>query len=299
MRVLITGGSGFLGAWIVRKLHETGHELRVLDLSAEPRTIAAIAGAEAAAAVTMTAGDVADGDSLTAAAAGCDAIIHLAGMLTAACAADPLRGARVNLMGTLNVFEAARRHGIARLAYASSAAVFGPEDGTTPCPVTHYGAFKLAGEGAARAYHREHGLGSTGFRPYIIYGPGRDSGMTAGPTLACRAAVRGEAFHIPYSGSSGMVYVEDVADAFCQAVAAPARDAEVFNLSGEHVRTEAIAEDIRAIVPGAAITAGGPALPFPAVIPDEATFARFPGLPRTTLREGIGRTIAFYRASSA
>ena len=122
-----------------------------------------------------------------------------------------------------NVFEAALSHGIKRIVYTSSAGVYGPDDGMTPYPTTHYGAFKLACEGSARAYWSDHGLASVGFRPFIVYGPGRETGLTAGPTLACRAAARGERYRIPYVGSAGLVYVDDVAHAYKLALL---RDAE-------------------------------------------------------------------------
>ncbi|WP_163837351.1 NAD-dependent epimerase/dehydratase family protein, partial [Providencia stuartii] len=67
-----------------------------------------------------------------------------------------------------------------------------------PRPTTHYGTFKLACEGSARAYLADRGLASIGFRPFIVYGPGRETGLTAGPSLACRAAARGESYRIPY-----------------------------------------------------------------------------------------------------
>ena len=83
----------------------------------------------------------------------------MAAILTPACQADPLRGAQINLLGTLNVFETARARGIGKVLYMSSAGVFGPDDGQHPRPTTLYGAWKLAGEGIARAYFADHGIG--------------------------------------------------------------------------------------------------------------------------------------------
>ena len=159
-----------------------------------------------------------DTDTVMSAAEGCDIVAHLAAILTPACRDNPIRGAEINLIGTLNMFLAARRHGMGRVVYMSSAGVFGPDNGHTPFPTTHYGAFKLACEGAARAYYADHGISSIGFRPFVVYGPGRESGGSAGPSLAARAAAWGEAYTIPFSGASGLVYVDDVAAAYEAAV---------------------------------------------------------------------------------
>ncbi len=296
-RILISGGTGFLGAWIARRLAARGMRLRIFDRSGDRSLVAAIAGGEAAEGAEWIVGDVVDGEAVAATARGCDAIVHLAGILTPACEADPVLGARVNLIGTLNVFEAARAHGIARIAYASSAGVFGPDDdGREPRPITQYGAFKLACEGSARAYFHDHGIASTGFRPYVVYGPGRTTGLTAGPTLACRAAARGEAYAIPYRGAAGLVFVDDVAAAYELSLDRPPEGALVLNLPGVTAESEEVADAIRAIVPGARIAVDGPLLPFIRDVPEGDLRAVLRDLPATSLGEGLERTIAFYRA---
>uniref|UniRef100_UPI001F05CD0A NAD-dependent epimerase/dehydratase family protein n=1 Tax=Burkholderia sp. LMG 13014 TaxID=2709306 RepID=UPI001F05CD0A len=179
MRVLVTGGSGFLGAWIIRRLLARGMECVSFDVRTNPRLVEALAH-ERAVAVHWRTGDIADAAATARAFDGCDAAIHLAGILTTDCAADPVRGAQVNLIGTLNVFEAARSAGLRRVLYASSAGVFGPDDGAVPLPHTHYGAFKLACEGSARAYWHDHGIASVGLRPLVVYGAGRETGSSAG-----------------------------------------------------------------------------------------------------------------------
>lgn len=298
MRVLVTGGKGFIGAWIIRRLTERGDMVRVFDLDDNRRLVAEIAGVTAARACDWIVGDIVSGRAVQEAAGGCDAIVHLAGILTPACAADPVRGAEINLIGTLNVFEAARAHGIRRIAYTSSAGVFGPDDGLTPRPTTHYGAFKLASEGSARAYLADHGIASVGFRPFIVYGPGRETGLTAGPSLACRAAARGERYVIPYTGSAGLVYVEDVADAYVRALDRTPEGAHVFNLVGTVASNDDVVRSIRHVVPDAAISVAGPALPVVADIAEGNVRSVLKGLPATSLDDGIARTIAFYRASA-
>jgi nucleoside-diphosphate-sugar epimerase len=294
MRVLITGGSGFIGAWIIRRFLADGAAIRVFDLKPNPTLVDKLCGA-AARGIDWREGDVSDTRAVRDAAAGCDLIIHLAAVLTPACQQDPIGGAEVVLIGTLNVFEAARIHAMPRVLYMSSAGVFGPDDGVTPRPTTHYGAFKLAGEGCARAYLADHRIASVGFRPLVVYGPGRETGLTAGPTLACKAAAEGKPYTIPFCGDSDFVYVDDVAAAFHLAARRPIEGARVYNVVGEKHPVATIVEQIRAIVPGARIDAAGPNLPVSAQIDPGALRRDFPDLPLTSLAEGLRATIDYYR----
>jgi len=298
-RVLITGGSGFLGAWIIRRLAQRGIAVRVFDISAERRICAEVAGPALAQSLDWRVGDIRRSDDVLHSAEDCDGIVHLAGILTPACAADPVRGAEVNLIGPLHVFEAARAQGLRQLVYASSAGVYGPDDAQHPLPATHYGAFKLAVEGAARAYWREHGLASVGFRPFVVYGPGRESGASAGPSIACRAAARGEACTIAYTGASGLVYVDDVAAAFEQALLTPLSGASVHNLVGETATVNQVMAEIRRLVPGARLDAAGPPLSIaPGIGEDQGLDALLPGRQRTPLAQGLAATVEHYRAQA-
>jgi UDP-glucose 4-epimerase len=294
MKVLVTGGSGFLGAWIVRRLARSNHQIRIFDIAANKSLVSEIAGAGADS-VEWQTGDIVDPDHVHGASEGCDAIVHLAGILTPDCRNDPIRGAKINLIGTLNVFETARKRGIGQIVYTSSAGVFGPIDGHTPCPDTHYGAFKLACEGSARAYWEDHRLGSFGFRPYVVYGPGRTTGLTAGPSLACRAAAKGQPYTIPYSGSAGLIYVDDVAAAYEAALLHAPDGAHVFNMPGEVASNDRVIAEICRVVPAAKIDIAGPALQFTPDIEQGDINAVLSGLHQTKLGEGIRQTIAFYR----
>ena len=165
---LVTGALGCIGAWVVERLLEKGDHPVVFDLGTEPRRIRDLLGPEALARVSFVQGDIANPAALGA----CmdehrvDHIVHLAGLQVPFCRADPMKGATVNVLGTVNVFEQAAKRGIQRVAYASSAAVYEREDedraGGAPCenasptPNTHYGVYKLCNEGArSRSLHRE------------------------------------------------------------------------------------------------------------------------------------------------
>jgi len=297
MRVLLTGGSGFIGSWIIRRLVARGISVRVFDRVGDHRFLDQLLGGQSSL-VEWCIGDIEDAAALGAAAADCDHILHLAALLANICRDDPVRGARINLIGTLNVFEAARQRGIQGITYMSTAGVFGPESATIPQPSTHYGAFKLACEGSARAYWQDHGISSTGFRPTSVYGPGREVGLSAGPTLACRAAVRGEAYDIPFTGTVDLLYVDDVAAAFEAALLAGASGARCYNLLGRVTSIDELLTAIRAHVPDARIGARGPELPIhPRIVPDRHS-EDFPSLTRTALARGIASTIDFYRGGN-
>jgi nucleoside-diphosphate-sugar epimerase len=217
----------------------------------------------------------------------------------------------VNVVGTLNVFEAARACGIGRVSYASSAAVYGPDDcgaggeGTppteaTPCtPGSHYGVYKVANEGNARVYFAEGGVSSVGLRPLTVYGVGRDFGMTSDPTRAMKAAVAGRPFEMRFSGATDYQYVADCADAFIAgADPSVAEGAHVFNLQGESVDMVDVVRRIDEEVPGAAVTVSGPQLPIPPAMDGSLMPTVLPpGLlpPKTALAAGIRETIAMFR----
>jgi UDP-glucose 4-epimerase len=300
MRVLVTGGHGFIGVWVSRLLLELDHDVRIFDAHDDRTLFHDIVGTLENRPIERIVGDIADRKLVLEAVYGCDAIIHLAGLLVPSCREDPLEGARVNVLGTLCVFEAAKRHGITSgIAYASTAAVFGPDDPVIPLPFNHYGAFKLCNEGNARAYWLDAGISSVGLRPYTVYGPGRWFGLTAGPTLAMRAAAEGKPYTIPFTGATGMDFVGDVASAFVGAATKAPRGAHSFSLAGVAASTEEIIAAIRSVIPSAEITATGEPLPFPPRLDEGELRNVFPDLPRTSLLEGTRQTIEFYRPALA
>ncbi|MFM0715490.1 NAD(P)-dependent oxidoreductase [Paraburkholderia strydomiana] len=295
MRVLVTGGSGFLAAWIMRRLLARNVSVRTFDTRRDPRLLGELVP-ERAREVEWVTGDISVASDVRRALQDCDGVIHLAGVLTPSCASDPVRGAQINLIGTLNVFDAARAAGLRSVLYASSAGVFGPDDGARPHPQTHYGAFKLACEGSARAYWNDCGIASIGFRPLVVYGAGRESGSSAGPSLACRAAARGDAYTIPFTGSTGLVFADDVAAAYEAALFAPAQGAHVFTLAGEIASVDSVIERLSVLAPGARLGAAGAPLPIATDFPHDPALDRLlPDLPATSLEDGLRQTLAFYR----
>jgi UDP-glucose 4-epimerase len=295
MRVLITGGRGFIGAWTARILLAGGHDVRTFDMQPDRALFDALVEGTERGRVEHIDGDVTDASAVDAATAGCEGIVHLAAVLIPTARKEPLLGAKINVLGTLHVFEAARRYGVRGIAYASSAAVFGPHDGIHPRPETHYGAYKLCNEGNARAYWVDAGIRSVGLRPATVYGPGREIGVTADPTLAMRAAAEGRPYTIRFTGATGMDYVEDVATIFARAATETPEGAFSFSLQGQLATIDEVLCAIRDVIPDADVRAEGDALMFAAELDESPMLAHFPGLHRTALAEGTRATIDFYR----
>ena len=244
-RVLITGVLGCLGAWAAKAVLEDGDEPVGYDLGDATHRLELILTPEERERLTLVRGDITDLDAFarTLDEHAITRVVHLAALQVPFCRADPALGARVNVVGTVNVFEAVKERldRIPGVAYASSAAVYGPgdpspapESGGT-APATIYGVYKLANEGTARLYEAESGVPSIGIRPYVVYGPGRDQGMTSGPTQAMAAAARGEGFAIGYGGVAQYDYAPAVGRAFVRAASAPA-GAIVANFPGSAPR---------------------------------------------------------------
>jgi nucleoside-diphosphate-sugar epimerase len=235
-------------------------------------------------------------------------IVHLAAVLMPFCQAQPVTGGLIDVIGTLNVFEAARDAGWpVRIVYASSSAVWGPEhayehrkltEDDPLKPSTHYGVFKQANEGNARAFYGSNGISSVGLRPWAVYGFGRDLGLTADPTLAMRAVVHNQPFQIRLSGSMDMQYVEDVAQTFIASLFAELDGAHVFNLAGEVIAMDALVQLIDQLRPGAAklLTTGGPQVPVAYQMDDSQLLNHVPGLTKTALRAGIEKTLEMFEA---
>ncbi len=314
MRVLITGGYGFIGAWIVRNLLADGHEVFIYDLQQDPRRLRLILPEAEIARAHYLPGDVTDVDALHRAIAthGITHIIHLAGLQVPTCRAQPLLGAKVNVLGTLAIFEAALRcrDQIQRIVYASSAAVYGPPERYPPGPLpdhaplypsTHYGVFKSCNEGNARIYYLDHGLSSVGLRPWTVYGVGRDLGMTSEPTKAIKAALLGRPWHISFGGWTDFQYVDDVAKTFIYCLQRPYQGAKSYNLRGTVTTLEEFRRTLCQVVPEAAhlVTVGTTQIAIAYDLSDDALQRDLGPMPKTPLEEGIRQTVAIFRQLQA
>jgi UDP-glucuronate 4-epimerase len=309
-RFLITGALGCIGAWTVRNLVREETPVVVFDLASDPRRLKLIMSDDELARVTFVTGDITDLEALERALDdhAITRVIHLAALQIPFVRANPPLGARVNVVGTVNVFEAVarRRDRIGSLVYASSAAVYDAVDagesgvvahGAAGHPTTLYGVFKQANEGTARVYWQDAQVASIGLRPYIVYGPGRDQGLTSSPTKAMVAAALGKPYHIPYGGRAAYQYADDVARTFIACARAPFQGAEIFNLGGSVATMGEIVAAIEAAAPEVRglITFDDKPLPFPEAF-DAAPLEQVIGaLPFTPLAQAVADTIALFR----
>lgn len=301
--VLVTGGSGFIGTWVLRELLGHGKRLVALDVRPTPERWSRVLG-EKAKEVLLSGVPLTDRDGLAALMKehGVSHVIHLAALLTPDCQQDPFRGCQVNVLGSTAVFDAARRAGsVQAIAFASSYAVYGGANGSGLQPPMFYGAFKQAVDLIAEQYWRHFGLRSLAIRPHVVYGPEREIGLTAGPSLACRAAARGESYQIGYTGTAGYDYVEDVARAFVRGALECPAGATVADLPSEPATTHEIVHHIEKSLPAATgrITVSGPAIP--ANVPTAFSDIRqvLPGWEPTSLASGIAQTIAYYQRAES
>jgi nucleoside-diphosphate-sugar epimerase len=307
-RTLVTGALGCLGAWTLKALVELGEEPVGYDLgSDEARLRLALSEAERGR-VTLVEGDVTDIGAVGRALDdhGVTHVVHLAALQVPFCRADPERGARVNVHGTVVVLEAikARLNHIRGLAYASSTAVYNasdpapaPESGGI-APSTLYGVFKLANEGTARVYWHDDDVASIGIRPYVVYGPGRDQGLTSGPSLAMAAAARGEGHSIGYGGTAQYDFAPDVGRAFALAARAATDGAHVANFPGEPSTMQEVVDAIEAAAPAVAgkMFWEEGQLPFPESLQANLLERLVGPLPRTPLADGVRQTIEHFRS---
>jgi UDP-glucuronate 4-epimerase len=310
-RTLVTGALGCLGAWTLKALVALGEEPVGFDLGSDDARLRLVLSEDERARITLVEGDVTDAATVGSALDDHEItnLVHLAAMQVPFVRADPERGARVNVHGTVVVFEAvkARLNRIRGLAYASSTAVYNatdrspaPESGGTE-PSTLYGVFKLANEGTARVYWYEHDVASIGIRPYVVYGPGRDQGLTSGPSLAMEAAARGQGYTIAYGGTAQYDFAPDVGRAFALAARTAPEGAHVANFPGVPSTMQDVVDAIESAAPAVAgkVFWEEGQLPFPEALEGRQLERLIGPISTTPLVDGVHATIEHYRSTQS
>ncbi len=249
MKILVTGGSGFIGSHVVDVLLAHGHEPRIFDIVPSPHC-----GPED---VETVVGDLLDLEVLRGATRGCDAVIHLAAVSDVnEVVRDPSRAELVNARGTEVMLEAALLEKIKRVVYASTVWVYGGATGEEPLdedtslvpPAHFYTATKLAGELFCHSFDELYGLEQTVLRFGIPYGP-RARASTVVAQFVARA-LAGEPLTVTGDGAQTrqFVYVEDLAEGVV-ATLAPVAAGRTYNLvGGEQVSVRQIAETVQQLV---------------------------------------------------
>jgi nucleoside-diphosphate-sugar epimerase/UDP-N-acetylglucosamine:LPS N-acetylglucosamine transferase len=300
MRVLVTGGGGFIGSHVVDRLLERGMTPRIFDLSASPY--------HSPLEVETFTGSITDPANLDLAMRDCDAVIHLAAVADVGhVLADPVLAEEVNTRGTLNVLEAAAGAKVGRVVYGSTTWVYSDcveqdvsEETLIPAPRHIYTATKLAGETYCAGYSELYDLESTVLRFGIPYGPrARAAGVVAKFT---DLAFEGKALTIAGDGSTtrSFIYVEDLADGIVAALK-PEAAGRTYNLSGDEVVTILeIAERVQENTDNCEIVHTPPRPgDFPGkAISNERALAELDWKAETSFREGVKKYVEWVRGST-
>lgn len=297
--VLVTGASGFLAAWILPKLVARGLSVIAVDLRRDETRLHHVAQGETLTGITWREVDLASDGAIfrVAEEAGAGTILHLAALQIPACRANPIAGAKVNVVGHINVLEAARNVG-ARVVYTSSVAA--KPRGAANAPANLYGVFKRADEEISRLYAADYGVASFGLRPHVVYGIGRDQGETSAATSAMRAAALGERYVVPWTTSTCFQLADDIAEMFVRVITAEWDGAHLADMTDAIESTADIIAAIRAVAPEADVRAEGPERLSPMSGFDVASLEAVIGPPPLTpLREGVRQTIEHFRALKA
>lgn len=293
MRVLITGGCGFVGAFTALELTQAGHAVVCYDRRAERSDVLLAASPN----IPIVEGDIRDRARLASAARTheVDAIVHTAAVIGQGDgAANPDWMLDINVGGTVNVLEVARARGL-RVVYVSTATLYGqhPElhlltEDARPDPVGMYDTAKLMAETLAMSYHKIYGLDVVALRPGYVYG---HHNSTGGYFLD--RVMRGETVEQPVGADLPMdvTYVRDLAQGIRLALTVRPIQARIFNITGGVLRRRGeVAEIVRRLVPGADIRLG-PGIPPTAHLrgPSDLSRARadLGYAPRYTLEQGL------------
>jgi UDP-glucose 4-epimerase len=307
-RVLVTGGAGFIGSHLTAALVAQGAQVRVLDdLSTGSRQN--LDGLP----VTLIEGDVADAAVVRTAVDGCDLVLHQAALVSVPRSiTEPALHHQSNVIGSFNVFEAARQAGVRRLVYASSSAVYGDQPGLPKreddpvAPISPYGVGKRMNELLAVSYAAVYGLELVGLRYMNVFGPRQDpsSPYSGVLSLFCRAAIAGQRCTIYGDGrqTRDFIYVDDVVRANLLAAALPAERLPaqaVFNVGyGQQTSLNQIVEILGVLTgrPLATVYEAERPGDIKHSVADISRAQRILGFqPQTTLEEGLRATLAWFR----
>ncbi len=308
MRVLVTGGGGFIGSHLTAHLLEQGHDVRVLDnFATGRRSNASWLGDE----LDLVEGDIQSYERASKAVAGCEVVLHQAALPSVPRSVqDPLTSNATNVVGTLNVLLAARDHGVRRVVCASSSSVYGPGAGAAPkcedqptTPISPYAAAKLAGEGYARSFHAVYGLETVCLRYFNVFGPRQDPASQYSAVvpkfIASLLSERPPMINGDGQQSRDFTYVANVVQANMLAIDAPSVVGKVYNVAcGERVTVNRLFEELRDLTGAEVEPEHAPARPGDiehSVADLSLARAELGYEPSVRLREGLERTIEYLR----
>ena len=254
MRALVTGGAGFIGSHIVRRLLATGYDVRVVDNLSTGRlsNLDEVLGD-----VEFFDIDIRDAEALRAPMSGCETVVHVAALPSVPRSiADPTTSHEVNATGTLNVLNAALGAGVTRVVSASSSSIYGAArelpktEAMRPLPISPYAVSKLAAESYGRSFFEVYGLETVALRYFNVFGPRQDPNSEYAAVIPkfIRAFRLGESPVIFGDGeqSRDFTYVENVVNANVAAIDADGVGGRVYNIAcGAAITLNEIAAKLR------------------------------------------------------
>ncbi len=314
-RVLVTGGYGCIGAetvkWLLAKT-DAAVIAASRDVSAE-RTQRLFSGQDLSR-LTCVRLDVRSQPELEEVLTRQEIthVIHLAALQTPDCNAHRDLGLQINLAGTQYLIEAIKkcRPKLERFVFASSISVYGHRSaypaGTVPmlaepAPTTVYGIWKLAGEHLSRLFCEETGIPTVSLRPGVLFGPGRDAGLTAVTTTAMKRVALETPYEIPFRSRQDFLYAPDVGAAFGKVALEPFSGYGVFTLPSHTVETADMVQTMRqaagdvGLAKNLAITVGTAEVPFICDLDYQPFLQAFPETPHTPLLAAVRASLEEFR----
>jgi len=309
--VLVTGGAGFIGSNLVRRLLDAGWSVRVLDNFAtglrENLT-------EVASDIDLAEGDIQSYERVHNAVRGCDVVFHLAALGSVPRSIqDPLTTNAINVTGTLNVLLAARDEMVQRVVFSSSSSLYGreadlPQREDQPTgPIAPYAVAKLAAEGYCRAFSNVYEMETVALRYFNVFGPRQDSRSQYAAVIPrfIGAFLDGQSPVIDGDGqqSRDFTYIDNAVDANLLAVTAPEASGRTFNIAcGEAHTVNFLASELGRLTDATTEPIHGPPRPgdIDHSVADISKAREMLGYePKVGLTEGLRRTLAWHEAGRA
>jgi len=257
-KILVIGGAGFIGSWLVRELVGRGYSVVVLDNfhSGSIENLYEVSGENS---FEVVEGDVRDKGAVRKVINGVDAVVHLAALVDVEeSVSNPFETHDVNVNGTLSILEEALKAGVGKFVFASSTAVYGDvnplplKEEYSPCPISPYAASKVSAEGYCRASNRCYGLETVVLRYFNVYGPRQTNGTYSGViTRFLHNALRGKPLIVYGDGKQtrDFIYVDDVVNATVLSLENDKVNGETFNIcTGIPTSVNALLEIVKEVV---------------------------------------------------
>jgi nucleoside-diphosphate-sugar epimerase len=309
--ILVTGGYGCIGAettkWLLR--NSTAPVVVCSRSVSDGRTERVFHDVDRTR-LRVLAVDITDQDAILRLLTehGVTRVVHLAALQTPDCNAHRDLGLQINLAGTQNLVEAMKASPLTLecFIFASSVAVYGPRAAypqgrvpmlSQPNPVNVYGTWKLAGEYVSKFFCEETGVPTLSIRPGVLYGPGRDAGLTSSPTTAIKKIALGQPFEIPFRSRQDYLFAPDVGAAFGTAVLQSIEGYHVFTLPSWTLTTDEMVEAMRRVAAEVGlsdqfnITIGDRDVPFICDLDFQPFREAFPDVPHTPLENAVRRSL--------